>query len=150
MARKREELANKTLSPGQNIEEFFDKMQEIFQEVDPLMSEEATVADIRRAIRAVLIYYKQLAVTDFKKVSEMQATLYQLNEAEKVCPAVESNFLKQRESAESSTVQSRCRRSPDWDWRHRGNSRGREENRYKDQSRSRLCASRFQRIWSET
>ena len=65
LARKREELANKTLTPGQNTEEFFDQILELMQDVDPLMPEEAKIADIRRAIRAVPGFFKQLAPTPF-------------------------------------------------------------------------------------
>lgn len=50
ICRKREELANVSLVQGQDVEDFFDKILEVFQEIDPLMSEEAKIVDIQKAI----------------------------------------------------------------------------------------------------
>lgn len=77
------ELPQKVLRVGDGVGQFFDEMQNLFQEIDSSMSEDYKVAEIRRAINNLSEYRKVLAVAEADTVQKIRTVLTRLATVDK-------------------------------------------------------------------
>lgn len=75
---KRLELSQKILKKGNDVQKFFDEMENLFQEIDPLMSEEYKIAEIRRAISNISDYQKFVVASKATTVSDIRTLITNL------------------------------------------------------------------------
>lgn len=75
---KQYELSLKVLHVVDDVNQFFDEMQNLFQETDPSMPEDYKVAEIRRANNNIAEYRKFLAVAEADTVQKIRVALTRL------------------------------------------------------------------------
>ncbi|XP_055350408.1 uncharacterized protein LOC129597016 [Paramacrobiotus metropolitanus] len=139
---KQIELSQKTFRPGQDVDTFFDELQVLFDEVNPLMSEDDKIAEITRAFMNIPEYRKLLAVTDAKSVDKMRSVLTKIANIDKTdtpvvqnvtCDNAEVNFMKNN-SQSNYRGRSRSRDNRDRNCERSDSSKYRDYRR--DRSRS--------------
>lgn len=82
------ELSQKVFKLGEDVDQFFYDMQNLFQEIDSNMSKEYKVAEIRRSINNVPDYRRFLAVAETDTVQKIRTVRTRLATIDKTEPVI--------------------------------------------------------------